>query len=339
MKAAVVTQIGKLEVLEVPMPEIGPYDALCKMCYCATCAGTDIHLMDGKHPYPVSYPTVLGQEAVGRVVAIGSRVKHFKVGDLISRVGYPQNDRVGLYSNWGGFAQYGIAKDHWQMRADGRPFSEWNHSRVNQIIHPAIDEKTAPMIITWRETLSYLKRLGIGKATRLLLIGSGANALSFAAHACNCGADVTIVGSLSRKSSFEQLPISDYTDYKNNDLVESIGRVEKLYDVILDAVGSSETVNKMLPLLKRNGTIGVYGWNDRQRYGINPFTAQRSFNVYNDGYDEEETNEQVQAMVLSGVLKADLWYNMDHPVSLSDIADVYEHLRRHEAFKYLISLN
>ena len=44
-------------------------------------------------------------------------------------------------------------------------------------------------------------------------------------------------------------------------------------------------------------------------------------------------------MVLSGVLKADLWYNMDHPVSLSDIADVYEHLRRHEAFKYLISLN
>ena len=132
---------------------------------------------------------------------------------------------------------------------------------------------------------------------------------------------------------------TDLWEQQGDDTKRTITDIEKLYDVILDAVGSSETVNKMLPLLKRNGTIGVYGWNDRQRYGINPFTAQRSFNVYNDGYDEEETNEQVQAMVLSGVLKADLWYNMDHPVSLSDIADVYEHLRRHEAFKYLISLN
>lgn len=63
MKAAVVTSLGKLEVLDLPMPELGPYDVLCRMCYGSTCAGTDIHLMDGQHPYPVTFPTVLGMRA------------------------------------------------------------------------------------------------------------------------------------------------------------------------------------------------------------------------------------------------------------------------------------
>ena len=155
MKAAVITALGKLEVLELPMPKLGDYDVLCKLSYGSTCAGTDIHLMDGLHPYPIPFPTVLGHESVGRVVEVGSKVRNYKVGDLVSRVGYPVNDEIGMYSSWGGFAEYGVAKDHWQMRKDSRPEAEWTKSRVNQIIHPAIDEKTAPMIITWRTGLLY----------------------------------------------------------------------------------------------------------------------------------------------------------------------------------------
>ena len=155
MKAAVVREIGVLEVWEIPLPPVGPYDVLCRMCFGSTCAGTDIHLTDGKHPFPVQYPTILGHESVGRVVEVGSKVRNFKVGDLVSRVGYPADVLGGLSSNWGGFAEYGIAKDHWQMQRDGVPQVEWDRNRVNQIIHPEIDERTAPMIITWREVLHF----------------------------------------------------------------------------------------------------------------------------------------------------------------------------------------
>lgn len=341
MKAAVVTQPGKLEVWEdVPMPAVGPYDVLCRMCYGATCAGTDIHLTDGKHPFPVAFPTVLGHESVGRVVEVGAKVRNFRPGDLVSRVGCPAGVQPGLGSNWGGFAEYGIAKDHWQMAKDGIPRSEWERNRVNQIIHPAIDERTAPMIITWRETLSYTKRIGIRPGTRLLLLGSGANALSFVAHACSIGARVTVVGSAKKQLSFETLSIDGYVDYHTEGLSEAVRDKSsgEPFDVLLDAVGNSNTANQLLPLMKKGAAVGVYGWNDRRNYGLNPFLASNSFHVYADGYDEEETNQEVQSMILKGQLRAELWYDIASPVPLEDIDEAYQKLRRHEGFKYLIAL-
>ena len=339
MRAAVVSQVGRLEVWEVPTPEVGPYDALCRMCFGATCAGTDIHLTDGKHPFPVSFPTVLGHESVGRVVEVGAKVRNLRVGDLVTRVGCPANVQPGLGSNWGGFAEYGIAKDHWQMRRDGLPRQEWDRSRVNQIVHPSIGERTAPMIVTWRETLSYVRRIGVGPGTRLLLVGSGANALSFAAHGCALGAQVTVVGSMKKKDVFMRLPIEGYYDYREERPEERLRDMgHPPWDLLLDAVGASATVGRLLPLLKRDGTVGVYGWNDRSAYGLDPFRASDSFRVYAGGYDEEEANGQVQSMILQGRLDAGMWYDLDRPVPLEDIAGAYERLRRHEAFKFLIAL-
>ena len=117
MKAAIVEKPGVLTVKDIPVPEVGAYDALCVLLYGATCTGTDQHLIAGRFPWPVRYPTILGHESVGRVVEVGAKVRYFEVGALITRVGAPP---AGGYSvNWGGFAEYGIAKDHRVMREDG----------------------------------------------------------------------------------------------------------------------------------------------------------------------------------------------------------------------------
>lgn len=340
MKATVVTEIGKLEVLDIPRPEIGPYDVLCKIVYGATCAGTDIHLMDGLHPNPVSFPTILGHESIGRVVEVGSKVKHFHIGDLVSRVGCPANPEIGLGSNWGGFAEYGVAKDHWEMRKDGVPVSEWNRNRVNQILHPSISEKTAPMIITWRETLSYVHRVGVKPGDRVIVIGSGANALSVTNHAVNLGADVLSIGSLRNKPLFAYLDLLGYIDYKSDHLTEEITDTcgGKPFTMILDLVGSSSTMNQLLPLLAPDGLVGVYGWNDRKNYGINPFCSVNSFRIYNNRYDEEESHGEAQKWILSGKLDASHWYDMEHPTPLDQITSAYESLRNHERLKYLIRI-
>lgn len=340
MKAAVVTRLGTLEVLDVPQPVVGEYDALCEMRYGSTCAGTDIHLMDGLHPNPVAFPTVLGHESVGRVVAVGSRVRNYRVGDLVTRVGAPAGLLEGLGSNWGGFAQYGIARDHWQMRSDGVAESEWARYRVNQIVAPQIDEKAAPMIITWRETLSYIRRIGVRAGQRVIVIGSGANALSLTAHCCNTGAFVVCVGSASREADFRKLSIADYLNYKDPQLAAQYAErfSGASVDFLIDGVGADKTVNMLLPFLKEEGVLGNYGWNGRFTYALNPFCAKRSFRVYAGGYDEEESNGEVQSLVLQGKLRAELWYDMQKPFALDDISAVYDSLRRHEALKYLIKL-
>lgn len=339
MKTAVVSSQGRLEVWDVPVPQPGPYEVLCKMCYGATCAGTDIHLMDGLHPYPVSFPTVLGHESVGRVVAVGAKVRNFQVGQLVSRVGAPTGLLPGLAVNWGGFAEYGIARDHWQMRRDGLPSMQWDKYRVNQIIHSEIDEKTAPMIVTWRETLSYIRRVGVKAGSRVLLIGSGANALAFAAHCVNLDAAVVVIGSTAREAVFRNFAIADFISYRSPSLLDEVRqRHSNLFDYIIDGVGGADTVNALLPMLKCDGILCNYGWNGRKSYGVNPFCADRSFRIYANGYDEEECHGQVEAMILTGKLNAALWYDIEHPVPLTRISEAYDSLRQHKALKYLIDL-
>lgn len=339
MKAAVINN-HQLEIWDVPEPKIGDYEVLCQMEYGATCAGTDLRLMAGGHPNPISYPTILGHESVGRVVEVGKKVKNFHIGQLISRVGAPGGLLDGLSASWGGFAEFGIAKDYWEMAKDGVDIALWNRNRVNQVIPAEISAREAPMIITWRETLSYTQRLGVREGDKVAVVGSGANSLAFAAHAYNLGAQVIVVGSESRRGSFLHVGAEKYYDYKEDTFPEQI-LADGYHDIdfVIDGVGNAATDNKVLPLLCRDGTVAVYGWNDRKTCGINPFLSKHSFRVYNDSYDEEETSQDVYTFILKGMLHASDWYDMEHPVLLQDISKAYESLRRHEAFKYLIELN
>lgn len=193
MKAAVVEKFGTLVVRDIPKPKPGDYEVLCEMQYGATCTGTDQHLIRGSFPWPISLPAVIGHESVGRVVEIGPKVRNFRLGDLITRVGVPAYE--GMHSYWGGYTEFGIAMDHWAMAADGLDRAKWEGARVNQIVPAAVDPRAATMFTTWRETLSFITRMGVGAGASVLVVGSGGNGLSFANHAANLGATrVAMIG-------------------------------------------------------------------------------------------------------------------------------------------------
>ena len=78
MRAWFVTEPGKMEMREVPIPKIGPKDILFKVSYAAVC-GSDLHAFD----YGMAiqhYPIILGHEFTGYVVEAGSEVKDIPVG-------------------------------------------------------------------------------------------------------------------------------------------------------------------------------------------------------------------------------------------------------------------
>ena len=74
---------GKVELVrDVPIPEIGPYEALVRMKSCGFCNGTDFHIIKGEMSVEVdAFPTLIGHEGVGDIVESRSKVRNFKVGD------------------------------------------------------------------------------------------------------------------------------------------------------------------------------------------------------------------------------------------------------------------
>lgn len=338
MKAAIVEEPGKFSVKEIPKPEVGNYGVLCKMLYGATCTGTDTHIIDGTIPFHIDYPTILGHESIGRVIEVGKKVKYFKPGDLVTRVGTPP---IGDYAiNWGGFAEMGLARDHWAMCQDGLPREQWDQYRVNQILPTGIDAAAATMIITWRETLSYLTRMGVSQGDSVLVIGSGGNGLAYASHAVNKGcSSVVMIGNIKRQDAGEKIGAAGYFDYKDEEVINKIQEeYPEGFDYIIDAVGKEGQMDQALPLLKQEGTVGIYGLDDADSTFINPRKAGVTFSYYNNNYDEEETHHQVLTYMKRGQLDADIWLDFDNIYPLEEINEAFAAVRERKMVKALIEL-
>jgi NADPH:quinone reductase-like Zn-dependent oxidoreductase len=79
------------------------------------------------------------------------------------------------------------------------------------------------MMITWRETLSYISRMGVGEGARVLVLGSGGNGNAFVAHARNLGAQtVALTGSAPREEVARQIGATHFLDYRRGDLVAQL---------------------------------------------------------------------------------------------------------------------
>ena len=92
MKAAVINRFGGPEVFElidIPTPKPGPDDVLIKVL-AATVNRLDHYIRGGSVNPNLSFPHVLGMDAVGEIVEIGSDVRGFSIGDrIIAMPGYP----------------------------------------------------------------------------------------------------------------------------------------------------------------------------------------------------------------------------------------------------------
>lgn len=341
MKALVIERPEVLAVREIPIPEIGEYDALCELLYGATCTGTDLHIIHGNFGIPIDYPTIIGHESTGRVLRCGSKVRNYKPGDLISRVGAPAALGIGLNTSWGGMAQYGVARDHLAMKEDGCDPALWDAYRVNNVIPEGlIDPLDATMIITWRETLSYVKRMGVGPGQRILVSGSGANGCSIARQAINMGAEAYMIGSGSRKYMKDKLGFTEYLDYRDEAAVEKFieGNLHG-FDYVIDATGKSGSLNKLLKLVKDGGTVGCYGMDDYLNYNFMPLNADVSFRFYNGGYDEQETHEHVLDLIRQGKLDASAWLDKEHVFDIEEADKAYEWVKNKHAIKSVVKLS
>ena len=80
MKAAVFVEPGRIELVDKPIPDVGPNDALIKITTTTIC-GTDVHILKGE--YPVEKGLTVGHEPVGVIVKLGSAVQGYQEGQRV----------------------------------------------------------------------------------------------------------------------------------------------------------------------------------------------------------------------------------------------------------------
>lgn len=162
MRAAVYTGNGRLEVKQIPVPEIGPGELLVKVHACGICH-TDLKKVEHDLLPP---PRVYGHETAGEVVKVGGGVGRFKAGDRVvafhhipcrncfycHRKLYAQcagYKKVGITAGFepagGGFAQYirimdWIVRDGVELIPDGVPYEVASFVEPVNTCHKAVVE-------------------------------------------------------------------------------------------------------------------------------------------------------------------------------------------------------
>jgi L-iditol 2-dehydrogenase len=82
MKALLLSEYKKLELVEVPIPALAPGEILIRVAACGIC-GSDVHGYDGSSGRRIP-PIVMGHEAAGIVERVGEGVSTFHEGDRVT---------------------------------------------------------------------------------------------------------------------------------------------------------------------------------------------------------------------------------------------------------------
>lgn len=266
MKALVVTKNYSMELRDIEMPKPGPYEALVKILACGICSSTDSNIAKGKLYFHKQYPCILGHESVGEVIEVGEKVTSFKKGDWVTRAYaiFPDGNSNGLYSGWGGMAEYGLVRDAKAIEDNGGPAMSADYTGLRQRKFPEKmrDIKSAVLSISLAETASWFwhapnvsgKKVGVG--------GTGIAGLSLMIWAKMAGAEKVIA--LGRRD--ERLKLACEIAADEGVLSQSKDPSTEIKEVagghlslFCEAVGSEEVFNIGLSCTAGGGEVALYG--------------------------------------------------------------------------------
>ena len=121
MEAIAVLSAGDVQLVnDVPKPIPSGYEALIQVHACGICSGTDSQIIAGTLKTGFGgFPTILGHEGAGEVVAVGNKVRHIQIGDRYIHPNLHTDVGNGYSKTHGSMAQFGLVCDRQAMLEDG----------------------------------------------------------------------------------------------------------------------------------------------------------------------------------------------------------------------------
>ncbi|MEN6535969.1 MAG: zinc-binding dehydrogenase [Bryobacteraceae bacterium] len=262
MMAAVLYGQEQLRVEPVAVPAIQEGDLLVRVRAALTC-GTDVKVfLRGYHARMIVPPAVFGHELAGDIVAVGSEVTKFRVGQRVvaansapcrrcyyCRKGL-ENLCEDLLFNNGAYAEF--------IRVPARIVERNTH-----VIPDHIGYKDAALVEPLSCVLRGLEETGVRPGDTVAVMGLGPIGLMFVRMAKVWGARVIAVGRRQTQLDRAMKVGAEHvvTAGEGDDPIKAIRDLTdgRGADIAIEAVGAPSAWEQAVHLVRRGGTVNFFG--------------------------------------------------------------------------------
>jgi 2-desacetyl-2-hydroxyethyl bacteriochlorophyllide A dehydrogenase len=333
MRATVFHGVGDIRVEEVPRPCAGTGEALIQVTTTTIC-GTDLHIVRGE--YPVKPGLIIGHEPVGVIAQLGAGVTGYQVGDrvlvgAITPCGQCHACLSGHHSQCGhgndcealGGWRFGNTINGAQAEYLLVPNAQANLAKIP-------DELTDEQVVLLADIASTgISGAESGEVTlgdKVAVFAQGPIGLCAAIGARLLGASMVIGvdGDDTRIAMAKKMGVDVVIDYREVDPVSAIRHLTGGVDVAIEALGTQQTFESALRVLRPGGTLsslGVYSGKlaiPYEAFGAGLADYRIVTTLCPGG---KERMRRLLDMVRSGRL--DLRPLITHRFKLDDIAEAY----------------
>ncbi|MBN8773574.1 MAG: NAD(P)-dependent alcohol dehydrogenase [Thiobacillus sp.] len=284
MKATVFVAPGRIELVDKPIPDIGPNDALIRITTTTIC-GTDVHILKGE--YPVVPGLTIGHEPVGVIEKLGSAVQGYTEGQRViagaicpnfnsyaAQDGAPSQDGSYLIPS-GQCGHHGYkATAGWRFGnlIDGTQAEYVLVPDAQANLAPIPDGLTDEQVLMCPDIMSTgfkgAENANIKLGDTVVIFAQGPIGLCATAGARLLGATTIIaVDGNDHRLGIAKVMGADVTlNFRNCDVVDEVMKLTggRGADSAIEALGTQATWNQSLQVLKPGGTLsslGVYSEN------------------------------------------------------------------------------
>ena len=265
MQALVLERQGELSLRDIDLPlDVGPNDVKISIHTVGVC-GSDVHYYTHGRigPYVVRAPMVLGHEAAGTIVEVGSQVKNLKVGDRVCmEPGVPdlssRASKLGIYNVDPSVTFWATPPIHGILT----PFA----------VHPAAFTYKLPDNVSFAEgAMVEPFAIGMQAAARARIvpgdvaavIGAGPIGIMIALAALAGGCSRVLISDFSK----EKLAIAGRydgitpVDLANETFAAAVARETENWgaDIVFEASGSPKAYNGIFDLVRPGGALVMVG--------------------------------------------------------------------------------
>jgi len=262
MKALLLSEYRRLELTDVATPKPQPGEVLLRVAACGIC-GSDVHGYDGSSGRRIP-PIVMGHEAAGIVAAVGEGVRGLSEGDRVTLdstvyCGECANCRRGDINLCDRREVLGVSCGDYRRAG---AFAEFV-SVPSRIIHKLPDSlpfEDAALLEAVAVALHAVSLAPVEPGSTALVVGAGTIGLLLqqALRVAGCSRVFATDPDRTRLNLSQELGA---TETISENVVERISRLTNGtgVDLVLEAVGRTESIATSIDCVRKGGTVILVG--------------------------------------------------------------------------------
>ena len=324
MKAIVIDEPGKIEIREIPMPEVKEGEALLKVKYVGIC-GADLASYTGNQPF-TTYPRIPGHEFSAEIIEIPENDRGLKAGDIVTC--NPYFNCGECYSCKRGYVNCCTDNQTMGVQRDGA-FCEYIAMPIERIYDgKGLSAQELALVEPFSISQHAVSRAEIKKSDTVLVIGAGPIGL-FALIAAKQKCKRIVVADIldNRLELAKEYGADEVVNTKDIYLIEFTDKYTdgNGFDVCIEACGAPETFLGCIDCCAFAGNVILIGNGKRETNFVHSVILKKELNIHGSRNALKDDFMSNIELVSSG--KADVMKMVSGIYDLNNATEAFEALK------------